>query len=146
MNEQSNLQEVLRRLASLSPRHAGPPTEQRLRAAFRSRHKGSTRRWIFPAIAAASLALLSVALLFHSWRPSPTTATTRAAANGFIALPYSQSDVPIEQAVIVRVRLQRPEWGAFGLPPAPPRASAIDADLLIGQDGVPRAVRLVSIQ
>jgi hypothetical protein len=145
MNPDPNPQEALRRLAAVSPRDAGASTEQRLRAAFRTHHKRSPRRWLFGGIAAASLALVCSALLSHPWRHSPASHTNQA-ANGFIALPYSQSDVPIEQAVIVRVRLQPPEWGAFGLPPAPPRASAIDADLLIGQDGVPRAVRLVSIQ
>jgi ferric-dicitrate binding protein FerR (iron transport regulator) len=146
MKENANVQEALRRLASLSPRHASARTAQRLRAAFLAKRKRrSPRRWSFAAMAAACVALVSVALVFHPWRSSPAIPKKQAAANGFIALPYSQSDVPMEQAVIVRVRLQPPQWGAFGLTPATPRASAIDADLLIGQDGVPRAVRLVSI-
>jgi hypothetical protein len=147
MKENANVQEALRRLASLSPRRASAGTEQRVRAAFRAKRKRrSPPRWSFAAMAAACVALVSVALVFHPWRSSPAIPKNRAAANGFIALPYSQSDVPIEQAVIVRVRLQSPELGAFGLQPDTPRASDIDDDLLIGQDGVPRAVRLVSIQ
>lgn len=146
MNEFPSLQQALRRLAGLSPHDAGPLTEQRLRDAFRARRKHSARRWVYIAAVAASVALACAVLLFHSARSPRTAAAKRPTANAFIALPYSQSDVPIEQAVIVRVRLQPPEWAAFGFSPSPPRAGAINADLLIGQDGVPRAVRLVSIQ
>jgi hypothetical protein len=147
MNELQNLQQALRTLAGLSPRDAGPLTQQRLHAAFRARRKRSPRRWTFVTALAASLALACAFLLFHSLRPS-RAASNQPPANAFIALPYAQSDVPIEQAVIVRVRLQPPEWAAFGLPPtpAPFRAAAINADLLIAQDGIPRAVRFVGIQ
>jgi hypothetical protein len=146
MNENANLQKALRRLADLPPRDAGPITRERVLSAFRAQHKRSPRHRIYLAVAAASLALAFAGFASHAWRHSAVVSSIRATNNGFIALPYSQSDVPMEQAVIVRVRLQPPEWGAFGLPPAPPHANAINADLLIAQDGVPRAVRLVSVQ
>jgi hypothetical protein len=67
-----------------------------------------------------------------------------AATAGFIALPYAQSGVPLEEAVIVRVNLQPSEWGSLGVPgPLPHTNGKISADLLVGQDGVARAVRLV---
>jgi len=62
----------------------------------------------------------------------------------FIALPYSQSEVPLEQPVIVRVRIPVSELGAMGVRSASMSAGeSVNADLLVGQDGVARAVRLV---
>ena len=62
----------------------------------------------------------------------------------FIALPYAQSEVPLEQPVIVRVHIPVSELGVMGVPFAPATGGErIKADLLVGQDGVARAVRLV---
>jgi hypothetical protein len=59
-------------------------------------------------------------------------------------LPYAQSDVPMEQAVIVRIKISASELGAIGMPlSGVPRGGNVSADLLVGQDGVARAVRLV---
>lgn len=144
MNDTSSVRQLLRRLAEISPRDAGPLTGERVLAGFRAQRRSSLRRRTYFAVAAACLALAFAGLLFH-WHASRPAAVVDRRDGGFIALPYSQSDVPVEQGVIVRVKLQPQDWSTFGLP-APARASAMNADLLIGQDGVPRAVRLVSIQ
>jgi hypothetical protein len=145
MNETPSLDESLRRLTSLLPRNAGPLTEERVRAAFRSQRRTSLRRRTFFAVAAACLALAFTGLLLHHSHGSAPAVVNRAEGGSFIALPYSQSDVPVEQGVIVRVKLQAQDWSALGLP-APARGTAMNADLLIGQDGVPRAVRLLDTQ
>ena len=150
MKQNANLQQALRHLAATLPRQACPATEQRLRAAFRARHKPSPRAWTYWTTAAACLALaFAIFWEFHLRRPSqsnPASTDTYASATaGFIPLPYGQSDVPLEQAVIVRVRLQPSEWGPLGVPVSANKTTeTISADLLIGQDGVARAVRLVS--
>ncbi len=65
-------------------------------------------------------------------------------APGFIALPYSQSGVPIESIVILRVRLRPADLVPMGVAvPAAASPAEITADLLVGQDGVPRAIRFV---
>jgi hypothetical protein len=67
----------------------------------------------------------------------------------FVALPYSQSGVPLENPVIVHMTLGRSELGALGVSAAVVNAreiggtEKIHADLLVGQDGVARAVRFV---
>ncbi|HEX3685288.1 MAG TPA: hypothetical protein VHU83_22330 [Bryobacteraceae bacterium] len=149
MKYSRDLAQTLRRLAETLPRDAATGTEQRLLAAFRARQNRPQRPFRYLAGIAACLALALAWFLSHPGHLSRATvagAGDNAAANAFIALPYGQSDVPLEQAFVVRVKLQPSEWAALGVPPAPARANAIHADLLIGQDGVARAVRLVSIQ
>jgi len=54
------------------------------------------------------------------------------------ALPWDSAD-----AAILRVRMQRSSLGALGLPVNEERASEwIQVDLLVGDDGLPQAVRL----
>lgn len=151
MKTLADLSQALRRLAEALPRDADAATEQRVLAAFRTRRKRPQHTLLYLAGVAACLALAFAWFLSHPLRqPSQAslavTGNNAAVAGSFIALPYGQSDVPLEQAVIVRVKLQPSEWAAFGVPVAPARANTIDADLLIGQDGMARAVRLVSIQ
>jgi hypothetical protein len=63
-------------------------------------------------------------------------------AERFTLLPGSLP-AEIEEAAIVRVRLQRGALGALGLPVNQERAGEwIQVDLLVGNDGLPQAVRL----
>jgi hypothetical protein len=49
----------------------------------------------------------------------------------------------VEEAAILRVRMQRSSLGALGLPVNEERAGEwIQVDLLVGNDGLPEAVRL----
>lgn len=60
----------------------------------------------------------------------------------FTPLPGTVPDVT-EQAEILRVRMQRGSLGALGLPVNEQRAGDwIQVDLLVGNDGLPEAVRL----
>lgn len=60
----------------------------------------------------------------------------------FTPLPGTAPDLT-EQSEILRVRMQRGSLGAFGLPVNEQRASDwIQVDLLVGNDGLPQAVRL----
>jgi len=64
-------------------------------------------------------------------------------AERFTLLPGS-SPAETEEAAIVRVRMQRGALGALGLPVNQERAGEwIQVDLLVGNDGLPQAVRLV---
>jgi hypothetical protein len=145
MNDEPGLGRLLHRLAAESPREAGSSTEQHVLAAFRGHHKRGRRRAFYAAIAAACLAIVIVSVRAH--RVARHAATPPASiTSGFIPLPYAQSDVPLEQAVIVRVDLQPSAWSALNVPaPALTAGAVIRADLLIGQDGVARAVRVVNV-
>jgi hypothetical protein len=138
-DSQVGLDELVRELAA----RAGGPSprvEARLRLACRARRRRRRFR-----IGAASLAACLLLWLGLGWRASNrlTLAPAEASYAGFMALPYAQSDVPIEQPVIVRVELQPADLEALGLPPASVISrNRVHADLLIGNDGIARAVRL----
>jgi len=147
MSSQVNLKATLIRLVELQPREASPAAEGRIISAFRARKRRLRRIrtwWATAACIALSLGWLWARQVFP---PLPATEAHEkypAATAGFIALPYAQSGVPLEETVIVRVNLQPSEWGSLGMPgPLPHTDGKISADLLIGQDGVARAVRLV---
>jgi hypothetical protein len=62
--------------------------------------------------------------------------------SGFTFLPGAFA-TDTEEAAILRVRLQRGALGALGLPVNEERAAEwIQVDLLVGEDGLPQAVRL----
>jgi hypothetical protein len=131
----------MRRLASVLPREANPRVEQRLSAAFRARHPRKAPIWIY---AAAACALLLLGLSFISRRHSAPPADLVYNASGFIALPYSQSGVPVESLVVIRVAVKPSQLSSMGVAvPAAASSARVKADVLVGQDGVARAVRLV---
>jgi hypothetical protein len=159
MNDSADLREAMSRLARSSPRSAGASTELRVLTAFRAqRRRMQVRRAWF--IAAAAGLILSTGSFWvgratRAPRILPVTSPVAfgGSMEGFVALPYGQSDVPLEQAIVVRVHMGRSELGRLGLPmgralkdetPAV-RDEKIDADLLVGQDGMARAVRLVDL-
>ena len=75
----------------------------------------------------------------------PGSSETLVADNelsGFTFLPGTLA-VDADDAAILRVRMQRGALGALGLPVNEERASEwIQVDLLVGDDGLPQAVRL----
>jgi hypothetical protein len=62
----------------------------------------------------------------------------------FIALPYAPPMFPEDQGQVIRVRLPRQSMRRFGFPVNEERlADRIPADILMGEDGVARGIRLV---
>jgi hypothetical protein len=146
MNRNDDLQDCLRALAKAAPQEAGPVVQQNLLVHFRQR-RTSKRRRIYISAMAASVAL-AIGLYLAPWRPHPAIQRVPTAmddqTSGFITLPYAQSEVPLEQPVIVRVDIPVSELGMMGVPFSATDASErVRADLLVGQDGVTRAVRFV---
>lgn len=138
MRDQADLEKALETLSKALPRQASPAAEQQVLARFRAlrRSRSRSRMWTYGMLTAACLVLSFV--LSFGWhvphrRPElvaqPRPDSSLAAA-GFVVLPYGQNDVPLEQPVIVRVKIQ----SATG---------TVNADLLVGQDGMARAFRLV---
>jgi hypothetical protein len=147
MSENNNdVRHLLRALAKAVPQEASPSAERYLLVRFRER-RNQRKRWTYLAAIAASLAIgfaLYVARWHHQSATVSVSPTGGDQTSGFITLPYAQSGVPLEQAVIVRVNIPVSELGIIGVPftPTSPNES-IPAELLIGQDGVARAVRFV---
>ena len=145
---QAELRDRLRRLAATSPQSAGPEIEDRLLEMFRTRH-ARKQRLVRGLAALAACLVLALGVYWFSLQ-APRQSARRVApeippsgAAEFIALPYAQSEVPLEHAVVVRVNIPPAQARALGVPFDPGARSRISADLLIGQDGMARAVRFV---
>ncbi len=145
--------------------------EMRLRQEFRTRHRTMVvrRTAVVAAWALAGAAVLVGAISTWNWRQSrhldaekqkiaaqTALAATEAATQNqgssnfsiaddsgdFTPLPGTTLD-ETEEAAIYHVRMQRGSLGALGLPVNEERASEwIQVDLLVGNDGLPQAVRL----
>lgn len=80
---------------------------------------------------------------------SASRAASAPAPRPFLPLPLAAALPDFESGEIVRLGIPVRSLPAYGLeipPDAPPGPVAIQADLLIGQDGLPRAIRLVTAE
>jgi hypothetical protein len=115
--------------------------EDQLLTAFAAASRPPQRgfRWWIPAAAlAASLALAAVALR----RP---VAVPAISAEPFIEIPYIAPLAPYERTSIVRMDIPASALIAAGFDVhSPDTGAAFTADVLFGQDGRARAIRLVS--
>ena len=140
------LNQLLRTVSETGPQEAPAHVEKTLRAAFQQRQRTRrTTRWAAVAIAAG---LGGVALL----RLTPTVSTPPAGpvamsqqdTSEFIALADADTSTPLEHATIVRVRLPLSDFRDIGLAINEQNAAVrVQADVLLGQDGLARAVRFV---
>ena len=74
-------------------------------------------------------------------------ASADSAENEFVTLPAAQQLPRFESGMVVRVELPASSLPAYGFPIMPEGArTPVTADVLVGQDGQPRAIRLVSMQ
>jgi hypothetical protein len=150
--------------------------EMRLRHEFGMRHRTAKARslGIFAAWALAAAAVLFAGISWWNWRlaqaqhidvsarnavktnaPAPPPAMDASddatlvadnEAGDFTLLPGSFPQ-DMDDSAIVRVGMQRGALSALGLPVNEERVSDwIQVDLLIGQDGLPKAVRLPQSQ
>lgn len=139
LDDRVKLQKLLRVVAVSASEPVSEAIERRLREACRARAAGRRRSIMIAACIAACL-LLALGWQWRLTKVQRTPADTEFA--GFMALPYAQSDVPIEQMVIVRVDLDDAGLRGLGLPQSSfSGRKRRRADLLIGQDGMARAVR-----
>jgi hypothetical protein len=129
--------------------------EQRLLAEVRA--IGVARRRRARAVALAIAAVLTIAVAIPAWRVASTRRaaeriadTTRdAAAPDTTFFPLGYSDVPVSGAQLVRIEVPRSTLRSFGVAPIDPPGAApgatVLADVLVGADGLARAVRFVSV-
>jgi hypothetical protein len=76
--------------------------------------------------------------------PAPTGTVVAQASNDFIPLTWVSDAASVQSGLIVRVEVERSTLIAMGLPLNVERAgSRVKADLMLGDDGVARAIRLV---
>jgi phage tail tape-measure protein len=78
-------------------------------------------------------------------RPRPTPPARYAVATGFVALPSAVGLPDFESGQIIRMELPLTSLPTYGIEIAPDaRDRSVEADLLVGQDGQARAIRLVT--
>jgi hypothetical protein len=126
---------------------ASPAVEARLLAEVRSIADRRRRRARAAALGIAAALLLALAV--PAWRmfarPPAPTASAREVTTGFLPLLYSS--VPATNLQMVRLAVPRAALASFGLAPLElsDRASTgtVLADVLVGDDGLARAVRFV---
>ena len=122
--------------------------EARLLAEVRSIAVARRRRMAMAAFAAAAAAVVLFALWIGSRRFLPSRSSkARVAEVTTDFMPLAYSSVPSTNLQVVRLAVPRTALVSFGLTPPEPleRASAdtVLADVLVGDDGLARAVRFV---
>lgn len=126
--------------ASLRSRQAPPRLESALLHQFRARHR-RPRGWWRPLLAAAAVASLAAVILHYGSSPKQELArrveevTTDYMPVGFAPL------APGEFTQVIRISVPGSELRRFGLPTL--EAGSVQADVLLGEDGIARAVRFV---
>jgi hypothetical protein len=154
MEDNHELLKNLRALAADGPQDAPDRVERRLRAEFRIRSRGRrVRVWA----SVAGLGTMAAGIALFGWvhaaqRPSvpathavaePVGAEEEADAS-FYPLPEAEALPAVENAMVVRVQLSASSLRLMGVPLDEENAdAAVQAELLLGQDGLARGVRLV---
>ena len=148
--DERDLVEGLRALSSDGPCQAPAYIEDRLLAEFRRRSRlGRARVWISAASVGAVAATIAVLLWIgplapkHAASPADAPALAEETA-GFYPLPDAEALPPVESAMVVRVQMPMASLELIGFPINQDRASdRVEAEVLLGQDGLARGVRLV---
>ena len=102
---------------------------------------GPARRhyWLMAGLATAASALLAVSSSLPHSQPAPQP------PNEFVMVPGAATLPAMESGSLVRMDVPVAELPALGLAPPPSnRTGSVRADLIVAQDGLPRAVRLVN--
>lgn len=95
------------------------------------------RRPVAPVVAPAAIAQVEAAAAVNGEEVGPE-------ADGFIPLPNAERIGPNEDFNLVRVEVPRSAMMAVGIPVSADRASEpVEADVLLGSDGLVRAVRFM---
>jgi hypothetical protein len=161
--EDLDLALALRRLADASePPPIDPRREAALMAAFdASRHAIPMRRpyWAMAGLAAAAALLIAVTLPARAGRhgsPQDGTAMHKplpSSSRGvqpdplppmeFVLVPGAAGLPPMESGSLVRMEIPVSMLPSLGLTPPAASVAAVRADVIVGQDGLKRAVRLV---
>ncbi len=156
MEDNRELLEDLRALAADGTQDAPARVEWHLRAEFR-KHRGRRAR---VRMSVAFVAAMAAGFALFAWvreaaRPvanAPAAARMLAAAPvapeeeadaSFYPLPQAEALPDVENAMVVRVQLPVSSLRLMGFPVDEERADEVQAELLLGQDGLARGVRLV---
>ncbi len=159
---------MLRALAANCPREAPPQVEARLRTEFRRRQRHRAWAAWLPAFGVAAMAGIALLVWIQREKPAaipvvawihaekPAAIPVAVAAQtvvppvseeseaSFYPLPEAEALPPPESAMVVRVQLPVSSLELMGVPVGEESPdSDVQADLLLGPDGLARGIRLV---
>jgi hypothetical protein len=128
-----------------------PARERALLAAFDARQarllQPQTTNWRWVWTSAAAMLAISVTLnwmiVTRAPRPEILEADTAVNEAEFVPWPGAEAFPPFESGSVVRVNLPVSALPGLGLSAPFLTMTAVQADIVIGQDGLARAVRLV---
>ena len=121
-----------------------PAREAALLAAFDAAHRpagvaGRRQYWFMAGLATAAAVLMAFSSTFHHAGPVPQP------PNEFVMVPGAATLPAMESGSLVRMDVPVAELPALGLTPPPSnRTASVRADVIVAQDGIPRAARLVN--
>jgi len=147
LEDERAMSDALRRLAQAANEPAPhPESESAVLAAFdaawaRPRSRARVRRWL--RLAAAALIALGAMLTWtNANRRAPAPHLAELPATEFVPWPGASSLPTFESGQLMRMNLPASMALSLGLNPPAPQNGVVTADVLVGQDGFARAVRL----
>jgi hypothetical protein len=144
LKNQQTLSRGLRALASSIDVPAGAALERRLLDGLPELARGAEPWWRAAFRVAAAVVLVAGALV-GTWRDF--TRVNRQSAlqqSQFVPWPGAAALPPFESGELIRTELPTEVLPALGLQAPVPSIEKVPADVLVGQDGLVRAVRLVN--
>ena len=133
---------------------ASAAVEARLLAEVRAIARARRRRANMLGLTAAAALFIAVALPGRYWSEQPAVEDPAPSADGFgtsevttVFFPLAYSNVPAPDAHLIRLQVPRSALASFGITSFdPPDDSAtVLADVVVGDDGLARAVRFVRV-
>jgi hypothetical protein len=143
MNEES-VRRILQRLADAdAAAEARPAIEIKLQQAFRARRRKRVRRqamlWAVPA---AAIVLM---MIFVNRKPETVPAQPSEVVTDFF--PLMDTAPPFQRGRILRIELPASAMKMVGLPVHEQHLNdPVQADVLVGEEGLPRAIRFVKLE
>ena len=141
---------------SLQPEAAAVASLRARLAKVEKRSSWTTRSLVFAnslaAIAAACVCILLLPSLRHANRVADLAVPHAAAVydidqavpQGYMSLPFADPALPIDESAVLPVELTAEDLELMGVPASDvPPGSGVQAEILLGMDGWPRAIKIV---
>jgi hypothetical protein len=148
--EERELLEALHALAANRPAQAPIRVEERLVMEFRNHLRLRRAKAWFSAISVGAVAAAIAVLVWIGPRNAnpvvqqPQRPVAEESSADFYPMPDSEALPPVESGFVVRVQMPLASLELIGYPvDQDGAADPVDAEVLLGQDGLARGVRLV---
>ena len=131
-------------MRSLAARMAAIPPPPEIEAAVLAEFDRAHRRTRGRMVALCGALAASLVAGFLLLRPAPRAAPAESSSQAFYPIPYTQPLEPYERVLVVQRQVPVAELIAAGFPisSADP-GSTVAAEVMVSQDGRPRAIRPV---